>query len=122
MKNFRSLNILIERRLLFIAIAAATIFIVGGFSLAWWTHDAEWVKRSGSAIVASEFLIAILGNRRKNRFEQIPAHLREKNKYIQEEIHRADSKLLYVVIILAASGEFLQGFGDLIFKFWADHT
>jgi hypothetical protein len=105
-----------ERGLLVVPIAAAVVIVASGFAVAWWVQEPEWVRRSGSAVVAAESLIAILENRRRNRFERIPAVLKEKNKFIREEIERAEYQLLWVAVALAVSGELLHGFGDLLFS------
>jgi hypothetical protein len=103
-----------DKYLLVLTMVAASLLLIGGFVLAWHENDAEWVQRSGSAIVAVEALIVVLESRRRHRFERIPSPLKEGNPYIR--IERAEPATLWAAILLAVIGELLHGFGDLAFE------
>ena len=98
------------------AVFVAVGCVVAGVFLAARLQEVEWVKRSGAAVASAEALIAILEQKRREKFAMIPPHVKEQNPYVEQEIMRAERKTFMVATSLAVSGEMLHGFGDLVFE------
>lgn len=90
--------------------------------------DPHWVNRGGAAIVSIQ-AVAVLGEaRRRRRLANLrvsvdtndvaAAHGVARHKIahsLDSEIDRSERRAFFTVLILAATGEVLHGFGDLLF-------
>lgn len=126
-----------ERFALIGSVVAASAAVAVGVFLSLLTTHAHWMNRAGAAVVVLQVLAVIGEYLRRSRLRQIQPYLiraRDKNGnqrresshdetrrrvYVQEEIERSERQALVIVLLLAAAGEVLHGFGDLLFEMLA---
>lgn len=115
-----------ERAILAVALAAATLAVIAGFSVAHLLHDAHWVNRAGAAVVTLEVLIGAVEIYRQRRLAAVTAALstrvsvsnpagRSREKFLRHEVERSERHVLFIALSMAALGEALHGFGDLLY-------
>lgn len=118
------------------SILVALIVVWCGIYLAITHGDAHWVNRSGAAVVAVQAVAATLDYSRRNRLQRVartltvatsqprlpPGGRRPASRLhvMEEEVGRSERHAFVVVIALAAFGEVLHGFGDLLFHLLLD--
>jgi hypothetical protein len=108
---------------------AAAIAAVGSVYLARWRCDPHWLNRGGAAIVAIQVIATIGEFRRRRRLSNLRASITASDmpagsaiSYqdfchgLNVEIDRSERRAFATVLLLAAAGEILHGFGDLLFE------
>lgn len=107
---------LLERFLVWLAVAAAVGLGGIGFWLGEATQDFEWPRRFGAAIVCVEALLVLLHYSQDRRLELLQKELGSENIYLEREIAAAKLNLTKTGVILAIFGELLHGFGDTLLE------
>lgn len=118
---------LIERIVLACSVIVALLVIVVGFWLAHALADGHWVNRAGAAVVAIEAAVGAVEIARQRRLGAVrvmlagkdniaPHAQRLREKFLHNEMRRAERQVLFVALSAAVIGELLHGFGDLLFK------
>jgi len=117
---------------------ADVLLLFGGIYLAFQTGNEHWVNRSGAIIVVSSLVLTfaqfryegnmgrmLLGQREvaKRRLENkvLPEYkireiIEERQKEAEENFEQMRHSILLNALLIAAAGEFIHGFGDLIFS------
>lgn len=108
---------------LLVGIGVAATCILGGIALALAFDDPHWMNRAGAGVVAVQLAAAIIDFSRRRRLRAIEEGINAEqslNEDVREllasEVARSESQAFAVVVGLAAAGELLHGFGDLLFK------
>jgi hypothetical protein len=127
-----------ERVGLIAIVGAALLVVFAGVLLAIRNCDPHWVNRSGSAVVALQVGAAFVEFARRQRLKRLQALLQaaaisdqsslrlgrgeafdgERREFLDGELSKAEMHAFTVVMLLAALGEVLHGFGDLILEFF----
>ena len=90
--------------------------------------DPHWINRGGAAIVAIQAVAALGEYQRRRRLATLRLSLdasdvaathgvtqREVADSLDAEIEKSERRAFFTVLLLAAMGEVLHGFGDLLF-------
>ena len=117
-----------ERAFLSGGLTAALLTLIGSVYVAHVRCDPHWVNRGGAAIVSIQAVAAVGEAHRRRRLADLRvsldtndvagAHgvtLHEVAHALDAEIEKSERRALLTVLILAATGEVLHGFGDLFF-------
>ena len=118
-----------ERVALLAGVSLAIIVIVGGWYLALHLHDPHWMNRAGAAVVALQVCAAMIEFARRNRLRHAETsllmrlpdkhgrdHSEKLHTFVAAEVAKSESHAFLLVMTLAAVGELLHGFGDLVFE------
>jgi hypothetical protein len=124
-----------ERTLMVGSVGCALLALGGGVYLANRWGDPHWMNRAGAAMVAVEGIIVIAEFIRRSRLQKIlygalmsprkdtdirgaarEERRRKAFSTLEEEIEKAELHVLVIAISLAAAGELLHGFGDLLYE------
>jgi hypothetical protein len=103
-------------RLLVAVVAAIALgaFAIGCY-FAVTRNDSQWVNRAGALIVSVEALLLFAELSRRARLREVEEKYGDENPYVGKEIRRAERRLVTITATMIALGEFLHGFGDLLF-------
>lgn len=122
-----------ERIVLSAALLGSSLVLATGAYLAWTKCEPHWMNRAGAAIVIIQVLAGVADYRRRKRLGNIvrktseelgnsldlgAGHARsiaDRRNFLESEVSRSESRSVTLVLALAAIGELLHGFGDLIF-------
>ena len=118
----------LERLALLIGVILAIIVIGCGVFLAHHLDDSHWINRAGAAVVALQVCAAMIEFARRNRLRHAEramliklthhsqASTDELHAFMEHEVQKSESHAFLVVMSLAAGGELLHGFGDMLFE------
>jgi hypothetical protein len=114
-----------ERIIVFCSVGFAFLLVGAGGYLAHRSTDHHWVNRAGAAVLASDGVFVVLEFFRRERLRgvrratfgghsatQSPPEL----QFLENQIGRAELRLVIIAALLAIVGEVLHGFGDLLFR------
>jgi hypothetical protein len=125
-----------ERVALIGGLLAAAAVLAWGICQTSATGDPHWINRAGAGIVALQAVAAFgefVRRSRLRRIERALTEAREKPRsilrresrvaddaamrtFVREEIEQSELQALLIVLSLAAFGEGLHGFGDLLWE------
>jgi hypothetical protein len=103
-----------EKMLVAGAILSATVIFGAGVWTAIAHCEPHNVNRAGALIVCVEGLLIFVEFARRTRLRAAEEHFAD-NPYLLKESIRAERQIIGVGVMLAVAGEFLHGFGDVLF-------
>ena len=118
-----------ERLALSGSLLAAALALAGSIYMAKWRCDPHWLNRGGATIVAIQAIATVGEFRRRRRLNDLRGSTTESDipaasgityrafcEELNGEIDRSERRAFATVLLLAAIGEIIHGFGDLLFE------
>jgi membrane protein YdbS with pleckstrin-like domain len=105
-----------ERAITGIVVLAGCAITIIGMYLSFVMHDPHWMNRAGALIVCVESIIVLVEFHRRVRLRRVEEKFGRTNPYITMEAIRAEKNLIILGVSMVVAGEFLHGFGDLVFS------
>lgn len=102
-----------------VGVAVACLSAGVWFALAY--DDPHWMNRAGAGVVAVQLVAARIEFSRRRRLGVLADRMNgaldeDERQLLASEVARSESQAFAVVVSLAAIGELLHGFGDLLFE------
>jgi hypothetical protein len=107
---------------LLVGVGMAVLCVSAGIGLALAYDDPHWLNRAGAGVVAVQLVAVMIEFSRRRRLHAIERAMSAEQSLSEEgwhllesEVAKSETQAFAVVIGLAAVGELLHGFGDLLF-------